>query len=274
MRKRHKQVFLWVFLGIVALAMIAALIAIILPDKYISDELIGTIVVVGLYSLGGMIIVAISREMKWTTRLALISMGISMAAFIFLIWFEQYFRGQAEERIFNIASISLVLGFTFTHRLLIVPFQTHLYWGRISKRVALISASISAILIIFGLLNNGFYSWDDTIERLIAIALVFAAGTSLGAGAIAIFAPRPGEDEPDVIAKSLKVNLTCPVCDDSIQAMSNTAGHCGRCKLQIEIRTSELRCACGYLLHQVELDVCPECGKPIDAGQPWHPHPT
>tara|TARA_E500000318_G_scaffold1676_7_gene2307 strand:- start:66862 stop:67686 length:825 start_codon:yes stop_codon:yes gene_type:complete len=274
MRRTHKQVLLWVFLGFVAAAMLAAIVAIILPDKYVSSELMGTIVLVGLYSLAGMIIVAISRDMKWTTRIAFGAMAVSMSVFILLIWFEQSFRGQTEERVFNTATISLIVGFVFTHRLLIVPVKTPLIWGVVCKRTALIFAGFSAAIHIVGLLNYGFYGWDDAVVRLLGIALVIAAGSSIATGAIAIFGPKAGDDEPGILGESIEVELTCPRCDHAQTIRSNRDARCDHCRLKLKIVVEEPRCSCGYLLYQLESDTCPECGSAIAPDDRWFPSPT
>lgn len=274
MRKKHKQTLLWVFLGLVGLAMLAAIIAILLPDRYVSDELMGTITIVGLYSLGGMIIVAISREMRWTTRIAFTSMAISMFVFIFLIWFERHLRGDTEEHFFKLGSIALVTGFLFTHRLLIAPIRMHVSWGIVCKRAALISSAVSASIIIFGVLNEGFFSWDDAVVRLLGVGLVFAAGASIGTGAIAIFGPKPGDDEPGLLDESIDVTLTCPRCAKSLSLRSNRDQRCDGCRLKLHVRVEEPRCACGYLLYQLDADTCPECGRTINPDDRWSPSPA
>lgn len=271
MRKRHKQTLLWVFLGFIAAAMIAAMIAIILPDRYVSGEVMGTIVLVGLYSLAGMVIVAISRDLKWTTRIAFISMALSMTVYILFIWFERSMRRSMEERVFNIATISLVVGFVFTHRLLIVPIRMHLFWGSVCRRVALIFAAISAAIIIFGLLNDGFFRWNDSVVRLLGIGLVLAAGSSIATGAIAIFGPKAGDDEPGLLDESIDVRLTCPRCENALSVRSNKEARCEHCRLKLKVMVEEPRCACGYLLYQLESDTCPECGDPIAPEDRWAP---
>jgi hypothetical protein len=269
MRKRHKQTLLWVFLGFIAAAMLAAMIAIILPDRYVSDEVMGTIVVVGLYALAGMVIVAISRDLRWTTRIAFTSMAISMTVYIFIIWFERQMRGSTEERVFQIATISLIVGIVFTHRLLIVPLRMHLFWGRVCKRAALISGAISAAIIIFGLLNDGFYGWNDSVVRLLGVGLVLAAGSSIATGAIAIFGPKAGDDEPGLLQESFEVKLTCPRCEHQLSIRSNREARCTHCRLKLKVTVEEPRCSCGYLLYQLESDTCPECGEPIAPEDRW-----
>ncbi|MFG0251941.1 MAG: hypothetical protein ACF8NJ_03610, partial [Phycisphaerales bacterium JB038] len=41
--------------------------------------------------------------------------------------------------------------------------------------------------------------------------------------------------------------------------------HCQSCGLRIYLEVEEPRCACGYLLYQLQGDRCPECGRLI----PW-----
>lgn len=274
MRKRNKQILLWVFLGLVGVAMLAAIIAILLPNQYVSDEIMGTIIVVGLFSLADMVIVAVSRDMKWTTRVALVSMGISMSVFIIVIWFERSMRGNTELRMFQTAMISLTIGVTMTHRLLMVPIRPHMHWGVICRRVALVSAGVCASIVIFGLLNEGYFNWGDAVIRLMGIGLVLAAGSSIATGAIAIFGPKPGDDEPGLLDESIDVTLTCPRCAKSLALRSNRDQRCDGCRLKLHLKVEEPRCACGYLLYQLDADTCPECGIAINPDDRWSPSPA
>lgn len=265
----RKQALLWIFLAFVATAMAAGLIAIILPQRFVNDRVIATILTMGSYALAGLIVLAIGRSMRLTTFAALGAYLISLVTFVVLIWFERSMRGSIEDLWFKAAFSTLIIGLACTHRLLIVPLEERNGWGHLCKRIALIAAACTSAMTILFMVIEGLWGWEDVMVRIMGIGLLFTAGTSIGAGAIAIFGPKPGEDEPDVVAESLPIELRCPVCTNSLAVYSNRDGHCGHCKLQIRVDTAELRCACGYLLHQLEDDICPECGKTVQAGARW-----
>ncbi|CAN0593654.1 unnamed protein product, partial [Laminaria digitata] len=63
----RKQALLWIFLAFVATAMAAGLIAIILPQRFVNDRVIATILTMGSYALAGLIVLAIGRSMRVTT---------------------------------------------------------------------------------------------------------------------------------------------------------------------------------------------------------------
>lgn len=268
---KKKQVLLGGFLAVLALAMLSGIAAIVLPQRFVSEEVIFTIMLVGCYALGILMVIAVGRDMRVTMQLATISAVISMLTFVALIWLNQYFGYRYDDILIKLGLATLIIALALLHRLLIVPLDPRMFWGRLSKRVALIGAGMTGGCFIAFLVLEDYVFGEDLIIRILGIGLLATAGASIAIGAISLFGPRPGEGEPDVVAESIPVRLTCPVCEDQIEAMSNTAGHCGRCKLQIEIRTRELRCLCGYLLHKLERDICPECGTPVEAGQRWEP---
>jgi peptidoglycan/LPS O-acetylase OafA/YrhL len=267
---KKKQVLLTGFLGVLGLAMLVGVAAIAMPKRYIEEEVIFTIITVGLFALGGLIVLAVSREMRITTRIALFAGSLSLVGFITLLWFERQMPNHIENLSFKLTFSFLIIALVCTHRLLIVPLEERNTWGKVSKYGALIGSILTGSFIILAMfLEEYMWNWDDLLIRLLGLGLLITAGSSISAGAIALFGPKPGEDEPDIVADSVPVQLCCPICSSQLLAHSNRAGHCGHCKLQIEVRTEELRCTCGYLLHQLEADICPECGKHVEAGESW-----
>ena len=62
-------------------------------------------------------------------------------------------------------------------------------------------------------MTDGFYGWNDTVVRLLGMTLVICAGSSIATGALAIFGPKAGEDDPGLLAESIRVSLTqCHSC--------------------------------------------------------------
>ena len=72
----------------------------------------------------------------------------------------------------------------------------------------------------------------------------------------------------DTIEKRIEVDLTCPRCGVE-QPIRTGSAKCTGCGLRIRIDVEEPRCECGYLLYQLEGDVCPECGRSIEDQDRW-----
>jgi hypothetical protein len=265
----RKQMILWFFLGFVGLAMVAGMIAILLPEKYIRDEIIPTILLVGTYALGGLIVVAINRDMRWTSRIAVGTLLISLIVFLILIWFERSMRGNTEETVFKIGFVFLIAGCVSVHRLLICPLRSSVTVASVCKYASLISGLLTGVLIAVIIISEGFWGLDDFVVRLIGMGLLATAGTSICAGAIAIFGPKPEDEDPGLIDASIPVSMTCPRCRSLVDIHSNKDCRCPSCRLKIRVEVEEPRCSCGYQLYQLDSDTCPECGNMIDEQDRW-----
>lgn len=267
-----KKHILWTFLTFVALAMITGIAAVVLPNGWIDDEVLITIFIVGAYSLGGILILGAAPkhgQLFWTLRICAASLALSMSIFIAFVWLDSVLNYRWSPYFYKPGSIFLIIGCAAAHRLIIVPLKVPLLAFRIIKRTALISAMILVAIVTFGIIFDGFGSLDELFVRLMAIASIFVAGATIAAGAIAIFAPKPGEDEQGTLSASIPISLQCPRCDCTINAHSNKDARCPTCKLKVRIQIEEPRCLCGYLLYQLNTDTCPECGKPIPESEQW-----
>lgn len=268
----QKKYILRVFLSFVALAMLTGIAAVLLPSGWIRDEILVTIFIVGAYSLGGIVIVAVApkhNKLKWTLRICAAGLSFSMVVYIALVWLDPIINYKWDDYFWKPASIALIIGLAAAHRLMIVPLKVPLLSFRIVKRAALIAAVLVSLITIHGIIFDGFWYWDEIVVRILAIASIIAAGSTIATGAIAIFAPKPGEDEQSSFDTSLPIQITCPRCTTTIQAQSNKDSRCPSCKLKLRVEIEEPRCTCGYLLYQLNTDTCPECGKPIPQSERW-----
>lgn len=62
------------------------------------------------------------------------------------------------------------------------------------------------------------------------------------------------------IPRRVKMKMTCPQCQQWLEARSGPA-RCDDCGLRLIIEINEPRCVCGYLLYELQGNVCPECGR-------------
>ncbi|MCF6277911.1 MAG: DEAD/DEAH box helicase [Anaerolineales bacterium] len=268
-KKKH---ILRTFLAFVALAMLTGIAAVLLPNGWIDDEILATIFITGAYSLAGIFIIAAAPkqgQLKWTLRICATSLTLSMVIFLILLWFDSSITNEYDDYFWKPATIALILGTAAAHRLMIVPLKVPLRSFTIIKRAALISAAITTFIVTIGLINEEFWFWEDIVVNILAISTIIAAGSSIATGAIALFAPKPGDDEQSSFNTTIPIHLTCPRCQSSIQAQSNKDARCQSCKLKIRIQIQEPRCTCGYLLYQLNSETCPECGKNIPQSEQW-----
>lgn len=266
---RKKQVALWILLGFVGFAMLAGVVSMLIPSRYIDYRVMTTVFIFGAYALGGLIIVAACGRMRRTFRACQSALALSMIIFVGLIWFDSFIGWEWEDRISRFGAVLLFVGMTLAHRLMVCPLDSRLFLAKVAKRSSLIAAAILCGTGSFGLLNDGFWALDDLVERLLVIFAIIAAGSTFATGALSIFGPKPGDDEPGLIGAAIQVSMTCPRCQSTVEAQTNRESRCPGCRLKIRVEVEEPRCACGYLLYELESDTCPECGKAVAAEDRW-----
>jgi hypothetical protein len=271
---KKKQVALFVLIGFIGLAMLAGIVSVLVPSRYMDYRVMQTVMVVGSYAIGGLIIVGISGRMRWTFRLCAISLIVSMIIFVGITWLERVIDWEWQYRLSEIAGALLFISITLAHRLLVYPLSIPSFFGRLTKRTALISASCLCAVGVVWVVNDGFWEWEELVGRLIMVFAIVAAGSTFAVGALAIFGPKPGDDEPGLLSGSMPVSITCPRCQSAVEAQSNKESRCGSCRLKIRVEVEEPRCPCGYLLYELESDTCPECGKRIAPEDRWRGNPS
>lgn len=225
-----------------------------------------TILLVGCYSLGGLIVVVLGgtkgidgRKQRWTLRISTTTLLISLGLFITGIWVGWRF----DDQFFKWGAVSITVGITFVHRLVVMPLKCNHFAFKANKLFALFTGALTGTLVSAAFITQGFGTYDELMFRILAISAILTAGTTIAAGTLAFFAPKPGEDEQSSYDTSLPVQITCPRCNNSIKAQSNKDSRCPSCKFKVRIEIKEPRCSCGYLLYQLESNTCPECGKSI-----------
>ena len=108
--------------------------------------------------------------------------------------------------------------------------------------------------------------WFDELTQFdfLTIGLVFGwVVTILGLAAISLAVRRENKPRGKLIRtipKRVKMKMTCPQCQQWLEAPSGPA-RCEDCGLRLIIEITEPRCPCGYLLYELKGNVCPECGR-------------
>ena len=249
--------------------MLTGIAAVVLPRGMVDERVLISILIMGPYALGGLVVVATARRMPWTLRACAFFVILSMVVFLGLIWSDGLIDWEWMDRLGRFAGASLIIGVVLAHRLLICPLNLTVPIAKISKRVSLISSGITGGIFCVLLLADGFYSAEELMARLLAVGSILAAGSTISTCALVLFGPKPEDDEPRMLARSVDIALRCPVCEHDLRIKSNVDGCCGYCNLKIRVDAEEMYCECGYLLYKLESEKCPECGKDIEAGERW-----
>lgn len=265
----RKKLLLGISLALIGAATIAGIASVLMPARFIDYDLIATAMIVGGYALGGLALVAIGGTQRVLVRFCAAALALSMVAYISMIWADRFVSWETRDAVYSWGSVSLMLAILLAHRMLIAPLRAPNLIATISKRTALISAGLLFAMMTYGFIRQDFGGYEEIVVRIMGVSAIVMVASTIAAGTIAMLAPKPGEDEPGLLVGTIGVDLTCPRCQHPIQARSNREARCDGCRLKVRVEVEEPRCACGYLLYQLESDTCPECGKPIDPDDRW-----
>ncbi len=265
----QRQIVLWGFLGFVGLAMVAGAIAVLFPRTRVSDEILFSLILIGLYALGVMLVMTFGSKMPWTRLGCILGLVVSLVFFLIGIWFDRAMGWRLENMIYVSGAIALTIGCGLVHRLFIWPIKPSKIGAVVLKWSAVVFAVFTTGVVLYGFIADGFGYWGRVHIRTVGISSILTAGTTIATVAIAIFRPKLLIDGPGMLATSMPVLVTCPRCQSGVEVKSNRESRCGGCRLKIRVEVEEPRCGCGYLLYELESDVCPECGKAVADEDRW-----
>lgn len=274
MNTQARQIIMWCLLGLVGVAMLAGIAAMVTPSRSLPDEVLITALIVGAHAAAGLLLVPIGRKSRLPLIISLASLFVGMSLIIFIIWYERSMNWRTEQVFWRMVAFFEVLAGTLAHWMLIRPMQLrHVPLGNLLRRVTLGSGILTGILFDIGFILDGF---DDSrvFSRVFGVSLILTVGFTMSCGAMLLFTRRDDNEEPGLLTGAIEVDLTCPRCEHPIHARSNRETRCEHCRLKVRVEVQEPRCDCGYLLYQLESDTCPECGKPIDPDDRWDHQPA
>lgn len=109
---------------------------------------------------------------------------------------------------------------------------------------------------------------DDLVGRFAGVMFILTAAGSI----IVMILPRldrtADAKERESLPNRLGMEIVCPRCKHR-QELPGGHSRCRECGLRFLIEIEEPRCACGYLLHMLQGDSCPECGRVIPLTDRW-----
>jgi hypothetical protein len=133
---------------------------------------------------------------------------------------------------------------------------------RILRRVTWILCIASAAVWIIYYFEDQYLKFDDTPVRA---ALVFTSAAAL-ASVLCLLGGLYLAPSQSVRAQPIEIAIVlCPRCGTACDANDLDHCTCAHCQLPIELDRGEPRCACGYLLVNLNGTTCPECGKSFKA---------
>ncbi|MCH9058237.1 MAG: hypothetical protein IIB55_06395 [Planctomycetes bacterium] len=254
---------------VASLAVTGALgVTALLMEFPFKEELLGTSFLLTIYSLAGLVcaFVISRRTLAAAAWVGAGLLALSLCGWLVLVWSQHLVRFGALDPLPQVSASANVLGVFVMHGVLLMLVRFKRSWGKLVRFGTIACAAVVALWAILA-----FWDWywliNESLGRVVgAIAIV----GSLGTIATPLLARLEGLDrdaEGDAtLTGVVPVSLTCPRCARALVIAANKTRRCQGCGLKISVRFQEPRCGCGYLLHGLTGDTCPECGRSIPTG--------
>lgn len=198
----------------------------------------------------------------------LIIVGTALA--LVLIWGDHHYR--TEESVGRLLMTSMVLGISLVHSGVYSIVSTHTRLLFYTKLATMVCVWICATLVITIFWYQEFFGpVGSAIWTILPLCSLSALASIIGTIIVPIAAVSRANKTAiahESIASRVKILLECPKCAQR-QELSSGNVRCSDCKASIFIEIEEPRCECGYLLYQLQGDVCPECGRTVPDSEKW-----
>ena len=134
------------------------------------------------------------------------------------------------------------------------------------------TAGLGSLLCLFILAVIWFDALFDDLstltERTLGVLIILTAAASLISVCLKLIEKYRDRNSHETIPPgadgAISVDLQCPRCRAALTLRQGWSS-CTGCQLRIRIEIEEPRCACGYPLHLLSADKCPECGAAVKA---------
>jgi hypothetical protein len=262
------QALLWTMIGSLALTALLGVWALLMPVAgRLQEEVLLSCLLIGLYSLPafGCAIVLHRRRDRPIMWLGIGTAVITLGIWLVGIWTHRTSWILPDE-LFKVGFMLTTVSLWAAHfgLLRLAAFQSG--WSKMVRAATVVLGAILAVTIIIGIWTEPRDDWFFRLLGVLAILTVCGTIVTPILALIDVIAARGGRES---LPSSLKIALTCPRCGSSERIVAG-AGRCASCGLRIAIDVEEPRCACGYLLHKLQGENCPECGRTIPAADRWH----
>ncbi|MEE8131029.1 MAG: zinc ribbon domain-containing protein [Vicinamibacterales bacterium] len=268
-----RKTFLWSMIASLGLAALLGIAALLLPSYGLEEEIITSASVFGGFSIAALMCAVVLER-----RRAVVSMwtGLGFAtaalfAWLSLVWFDRYMSYSMDRIVVQAAGTFTVGGVLAAQSgLLILPRFDNRYAGAVRRLTIVVSMLFAVYVWImiwwFDELASVFGSY--TLARAMGVQAILAACGTVVTPILWKTQTIRRTGTGGAIPLQIDVKIVCPRCH-SEQELKPGDRSCGTCGLRIKIELEEPRCECGYLLHKLENDRCPECGRAIDERDRW-----
>lgn len=270
-----RKTFLWSMIASLGLAALLGIAALLLPDYGPEEEILISVSVFACFSIVAlMCATALERERSVMVMwIGLGSATVALFVWLAIVWFQRRMSWQTEQAVVRTAGMFTVGGLLAAQAgLLSLPRFDDRRVDSVRRATIGVSMLLAAYIVIL-------IWWFDEIERVIddnilaramgVLAILAACGTVVTPILWKVQSVRRvGPAGAGAVPLDVEVKIVCPRCH-SDQALKTGERACGKCGLRIRIDVEEPRCSCGYLLHKLENDRCPECGRVIPERDRW-----
>ena len=265
------ELVLTAFLGVIVLGVAGAIIGLLLPSFPGRDELLATIAMLAAYTVAACVIgVAFRPRSRLVAWLCIVPLALSFVLFQALLWFDSALDWSAEENVAKLGGTCLILSAVLLYDGLVRLPALHTPSARVLRIGGTIVAALAGLALCSAIWID-FFQEDFTLKTF-GVLTALAIGTLFAiyvlAGLAKLRQARAGDSA--LSALTVPVSLTCPRCSNANEVPSNRPARCAHCNLRLTVQIDEPRCACGYLLYQLESDTCPECGRDVPQHERWH----
>lgn len=278
MRTRELAVFRWFFFVMLMLGMTSTLfgvIATVLFDTSQGNNLVDGFAAIGMVWFCAGCLGLIASQVIQRGRFVGIMFGCGIIVLVLsVIWLVSYgwlsrfgdvYRLLKYKHMFSYFSLWVFCFVTVTIVVIvafILSLKTKSSEIEIGKRIMASSLAICTTLSYTILWFDEFMEFEILV---IGLGIGWVA-TILGLVGISLAVRR--ENKPRgrlvrTISKRAKMKMACPQCQQWLEVSSGPV-RCDECGLRMIVEIKEPRCACGYLLYELQGNVCPECGREIE----------
>jgi predicted RNA-binding Zn-ribbon protein involved in translation (DUF1610 family) len=209
-------------------------------------------------------------RLRWLAWEGLAAAVVCTLILIFMIWFPMTnYSFKTQEILGRTAGVTATLAVwpMLTGLFLMLPLFAP--WAKRVRIMTVVALAVFAVQLLwlaaddpsFEDLIRATIGWDrlGRFNGVIGILL----GTGFTTMIVMSLVERRGRIAAnESVERRVSVHLSCPRCGHEQSIRAGNAP-CSSCGLRIAIEVQEPRCVCGYLLHELKGDTCPECGRTI-----------
>ena len=273
-----RRLFTLGFLCSIGIVALVGIIMLLIPRAIYAEEVLFTCLLAAAFNL----IAALQSLFFFRGRLkniawvGLTSASISLCCLLILTWVPYNILGQSRGEFISRAAgfTAVTAGWTtITGLLLIMPICVK--WTILLRRGVIILVTIPAAFGLWATIEERSLEraidltvGQDFFGRLLGVDSILLTTGLITLIVMALAERRNRLHQRESLERRIHVSITCPRCK-SEQEVPTGHGKCTKCGLNITIEVDEPRCTCGYLLHELRSQTCPECGRKIPTNDQW-----